>query len=71
MRTVIGCLVLLLPAAGVAWADQTDDFIRAQMREQNIPGLSLVVLKDGEIIKSASTTLLDPRMCSEICDELR
>jgi CubicO group peptidase (beta-lactamase class C family) len=34
-------------------ADQTDDFIRAQMQQQNIPGLSLVVLKDGEIIKSA------------------
>ena len=45
-------LVLWLAATVVAQEDQTDDFITAEMRRQNIPGLSLVVLKRGEVIKS-------------------
>src|SRR5262245_53393132 len=45
-------LLLWLAATAVAHADQTDDFVRAEMRRQNIPGLSLVVLKDGAIVKS-------------------
>ena len=52
-------LVLLLAATVVAQAyqavgqaDPVDDFIKAEMKRQNIPGLSLVVLKDGKIIKA-------------------
>lgn len=45
-------LVLLLTATVVARADKTDDFIKAEMKRQNIPGLSLAVIKDGEIIKA-------------------
>jgi CubicO group peptidase (beta-lactamase class C family) len=41
-----------MAATVVADADQTDDFIRAEMRRQNIPGLSLVVLERGEVIKA-------------------
>ncbi|OGA53330.1 MAG: hypothetical protein A3G25_05930 [Betaproteobacteria bacterium RIFCSPLOWO2_12_FULL_63_13] len=49
----IGCCALLLwLTATVVQADQTDDFIRAEMRKQNTPGLSLVVLKHGEVIKA-------------------
>jgi CubicO group peptidase (beta-lactamase class C family) len=43
--------VLFLAATGAARADETDDYIKAQMQKQNIPGLSLAVIKDGEIIK--------------------
>jgi D-alanyl-D-alanine carboxypeptidase len=53
-------LVLLVAAIAVASADQVvaqadrvDDLIKAEMKRQNIPGLSLVVLKDGKIIKTA------------------
>ena len=45
-------VVLWLAAAVVVTADDTDEFLRAEMRRQNIPGLSLVVVKRGEIIKS-------------------
>lgn len=45
-------LFLFLAATGVARADEADNFIRAQMKRQNIPGLSLAVIKDGEIIKA-------------------
>lgn len=43
----------LLTTNLVAQADRTDEFIRAQMKEQHIPGLSLAIVKDGAIVKSA------------------
>src|SRR5688500_13295838 len=45
-------IALWLVAVVVVSADDTDDFIRAEMQQKNIPGLSLVVLKHGEVIKS-------------------
>jgi D-alanyl-D-alanine carboxypeptidase len=52
-------LVIWIAAAGVAHADATDDFIRAQMKAQNIPGLSLAVVKDGVVIKAAGYGVAD------------
>jgi D-alanyl-D-alanine carboxypeptidase len=52
-------LVVWIAAAGVAHADATDDFIRAQMKAQNIPGLSLAVVKDGVVIKAAGYGVAD------------
>ena len=46
-------LVLSLATTVVAEADQTDDYIRAEMLRQRIPGLSLAVVKDGKIVKAA------------------
>ena len=51
-------LGLLFAPAVVAQADPTDDFIEAEMRRQRIPGLSLAVLRDGEIIKARYTEKL-------------
>ena len=52
-RYLRACSVgLWLAAVVVVSADDTDDFIRAEMKQKNIPGLSLVVLKHGEVIKS-------------------
>jgi len=45
-------LVWLTPA--FARADEVDDYVRAEMDRQHIPGLSLAVVKGGEIQKSAS-----------------
>lgn len=55
-------LVLLLAATVVAQADPTDDFIKAQMQSQNIPGLSLVVLKGGEVIKAEGYGVVDRKL---------
>jgi CubicO group peptidase (beta-lactamase class C family) len=44
---------VLLPVAPGAQADRTDIFIKTEMQRQNIPGLSLVVLKEGQIVKAA------------------
>jgi hypothetical protein len=34
-------------ATAVAWWDPTNDFVKAEMERQRIPGLSLTVVKDG------------------------
>ena len=52
-RRSLFLLLLLLATTVVVRADETDDFIRAQMKSQNIPGLALAVVKNGEIIKTA------------------
>jgi len=48
------CLVfagtLLLVAA--ARADEVDDYVRSEMREQHVPGLSLAVVRNGEVVKA-------------------
>ena len=58
-RSIPLALVLFLSVTAIARADPTDDFIRAEMKRQNIPGLSLAIVKDGQIIKAAGYGLAD------------
>ncbi|HEX5733975.1 MAG TPA: serine hydrolase domain-containing protein [Blastocatellia bacterium] len=51
-RLPVFALVLLLIASVAARADKVDDYIKAEMQKQHIPGLSLAVIKDGKIIKA-------------------
>jgi CubicO group peptidase (beta-lactamase class C family) len=44
-------LALVLPVT--AAADAVDDYVRSVMAEQKIPGVSLVVLQNGKVVKSA------------------
>jgi D-alanyl-D-alanine carboxypeptidase len=37
--------------AGTAHADPVDDYVAAQMRRQQVPGLSLAVVQDGRVVK--------------------
>jgi D-alanyl-D-alanine carboxypeptidase len=55
-------VVLVLAATVAVRADPTDDYIRAEMQRQHVPGLSLVVIKDGKIVKSAGYGLADVRL---------
>ncbi|WP_419161152.1 serine hydrolase domain-containing protein [Candidatus Palauibacter sp.] len=43
-------------------ADEVDDFIRGEMERQNIPGLSLAVVRHGENVKAAGYGLADRRL---------
>jgi D-alanyl-D-alanine carboxypeptidase len=52
MMLRLALCVAVVAFATAAHADPTDDFITAQMRRQNIPGLSLAILKDGRIVKA-------------------
>ena len=44
-------LIALLGAAAFASADPIDDIVNQEMKSQKIPGLSIVVLRDGKPIK--------------------
>ena len=46
-------LVLLLAFSVAVRADKVDDYVKTQMERQHIPAISLVVIKDQKIIKSA------------------
>jgi CubicO group peptidase (beta-lactamase class C family) len=49
--TPILMLVLLLTATVAVRADKIDDYLKAEMQKQHVPGLSLAVIKDGKTIK--------------------
>ena len=44
--------VLLLLTVVAARADKVDDYVKAQMDRQHVPGVSILVVKDRKIIKS-------------------
>jgi CubicO group peptidase (beta-lactamase class C family) len=44
--------VLLLWQAVPVRADKVDDFVKAEMQKQRIPGLSIAVVKEGKIVKA-------------------
>src|SRR5512144_1261192 len=55
IRCVLGTTLLgAVPAASQAQSAAVDAYIKAEMEKQHIPGLSLVVARDGRIVKQAS-----------------
>jgi D-alanyl-D-alanine carboxypeptidase len=44
--------LLLLLFSSIGSTDETDDFVQQQMKKQEIPGLALVVIQNGQIVKS-------------------
>lgn len=49
--TALSGLALLVLASS-ARADKVDDYIKAEMQQQMIPGLSIAVVRNGEIVKA-------------------
>jgi D-alanyl-D-alanine carboxypeptidase len=47
-------VVISLLHAPVLRADDIDDYLKAQMRWERIPGLSIVVVRDGQILRAGS-----------------
>ncbi len=47
-------LVAVLFASPVVHADQVDNYLRSQMRQHRIPGLTLKIIRDGKEIKTAA-----------------
>jgi len=45
-------LILIAAAAISAQADQLDDYIKAEMDKQHIPGLSLAIVRDGKVVRA-------------------
>lgn len=50
---ILNVFALWMAAVAAAHADPTDDFIRAEMKRQNIPGLAVAVIHDGKVIKAS------------------
>src|SRR5215510_4837757 len=50
-RTLLFAVVVLGAAAVAARADKVDDYVKAEMQKQHVPGLSLAVIQDGKIVK--------------------
>ncbi len=57
---VVVAIQLAAPLA--AWCDPADDFLRAEMKRQRIPGLSLAVVRHGEVIKLAGYGLANRKL---------
>lgn len=51
---ILRALVLLLIAAGAAHADDVDEFVKRVMRERHIPAVSIAVVRNGAVIKTAA-----------------
>jgi len=50
-RTSLLSLVVFALSVSLAQADPVDDFVKAQMARFNVPGLSLAIVKDGQVVK--------------------
>src|SRR5687767_7367512 len=56
----LGLLVgVLAIGAGPGAADDLDDFLNAAIRQRNIPGISIAVVKDGVLVRSGGYGLAD------------
>jgi D-alanyl-D-alanine carboxypeptidase len=53
LRCAVG-LALVFVLAPYARADAIDDFVGGEMAKRNIPGLALVVSKDGKVVKTGA-----------------
>src|ERR1044071_3687376 len=51
-RNYITTLALLLLVSFATRADKVDDFVKAAMQRQHVPGVSIVVIKDQKIVKA-------------------
>jgi D-alanyl-D-alanine carboxypeptidase len=52
-------LLLLSFVASVARADQVDDYVKAQMKTFGLPSVSLVILEEGKVTKTAAYGVAD------------
>ena len=49
---ICGSALLFVLSPGLALADAVDDFVRAEMARERIPGLSLAITRDGRLVKA-------------------
>lgn len=67
--TMIACLLAAMagaararPSSDDTLSAQVDEIVRAQMREQGIPGVSLAVMRDGTIVKASGYGLANTEL---------
>ena len=50
-RVLVGLLIVILSGVCEVRADKIDDYLRAQMVKNHVPGLSVAIVRNGKIIK--------------------
>ena len=53
---------LALACAPMARADAIDDYLRAQMRQLHVPGMTVAVVRDGRVVKTGGYGLANDRL---------
>lgn len=51
-RNPLLAVILIVVATTIARADQLDDYVKAEMDKQHIPGLSIAIVRDGKVIRA-------------------
>ena len=64
-------LAFCLALAGCAVADPTDDYVNTQMKRLNIPGLVLLVVQDGKVLKRQAYGRADIEKDTPMTTEMR
>ncbi len=59
LRRILLAATLLTGTARLAHADSVDDYLKAQMAARHIPGLSVVVVQNGRVVKTAAYGVSD------------
>ena len=59
MKLAAIALALMFLAVSPPALDEVDDYVRAQMKEQRIPGLALAIVRHGQIVKAAGYGVAD------------
>ena len=51
--------------ATTARADDLDDFVNAAIKQRNIPGVAIAVVKDGALVRTGGwrSAIVSPRTC--------
>jgi CubicO group peptidase (beta-lactamase class C family) len=62
-------MIWLLASAQRADADSVDDYVKQQMVDRNIPGLAVVVLQDGKVIKQKTLGLASIELQARLTPE--
>jgi len=57
--TLAATLCAVVVFAVATRADRADDYIKAQMDQFHVPGLSLVVLKNGRVVRASAYGVID------------
>lgn len=58
-QTALITAIFLAGSAGLTHADGVDDYLKTQMAAHQIPGLSVAVVQDGRVVKTAAYGLSD------------
>lgn len=66
---IVLALLCLCSLPTPARADEVDEYVKAFIRKQNIPGLSLAVVRDGKLVKAAGYGLANLELNSPATSE--